>query len=824
LSNFVAFWAVFSTLKQYIYIHHEDSAAMKISTKMIISGGLLTVIPVLMSGIILANIAINKGQEALKEDAKQSLTAIRDITATEITHYLQTIEKQAASLSENLMVIEAMRNFSLHFTSYTNNHDDNTIAAQKNHLQQYYEEQFGTEFKAQNNQQTAPIEQLLNGLDKQSIALQHDFISNNSHPLGQKHRLEKPNNISSYAHSHEKYHAVFSQYIERFGFYDLFLVNHLTGDIVYSVFKELDYTTSLIDGPYANSGIGNAFALANNANDKQFVGLTDFAPYIPSYNAPASFIATPIYSGDVKLGVLILQMPIDNINAIMTHDGKWKDTGLGDTGESYLVGSDFTMRSNGRFIIEDKASYLTLMKDHNVSDDVIAIMNAKGTTIGLQPVKTEGTIAALEGKQGFGIFPDYRDVNVISAYKPLNINGLQWALMSEIEEKEAFAPVKYLTETITKTVLIISLFALAIGPLLGWLLASTVTKPIKELTHVIHSMADGEGDLTQRIHVNGNSELDELATWFNTFIAQLDETFSTLIKSAMRLVPMSADLAEGNNVVTGLTNEQNKQIKTVELLLESAQASTQRVNQATDDINNNSKKGVHIVQEGLSIFTKTHTQMHQLKDIISETSTSIDHLKDDNDKIVSVIGVINSIADQTNLLALNAAIEAARAGEAGRGFAVVADEVRALASRTSEATLEVSAMIDAIKEGTNAVVKTMERGKESTLECSAQVNEAKEMLSTIDTSIENISTAAKMIGSVVKEQGNNFDQVADNFKELDDKFNQSKDASAVTVQVGADMSTMSMKLHQMVDKFKLTDQDWSTARRDKIRIELDNIH
>lgn len=796
---------------------------MKINTKMVIGGGLLTVIPVLISGILLANIAIDKGREALQEDAKQSLIAIRDITAVEITNYMHTIEQQAASLSENLMVIEAMSNFSLNFNGHAQRRADEAIEQQKVHLRQYYDDQFGAEFRSLNNNQSAPIDQLINSLDRQSIALQYDFISNNTHPLGQKHLLDKPQGVSSYTNIHEKYHAVFRQYIERFGFYDLFLVDHNSGDIVYSVFKELDYTTSLIDGPYTNSGIGKAFAMANSATNKDFTGLTDFAPYVPSYNAPASFIATPIYSGDIKVGILILQMPIDKINSIMTHQGKWKETGLGDTGESYLVGSDFTMRSNGRPIIEDKEKYLTLMKDHNVSDEVIAIMDIKDTTIGLQPVKTEGTIAAFEGKEGFGIFSDYHGVNVISAYKPLNINGVQWAIMSEIQAEEAFLPVVQLTNSITKTVLIILLLALAIGPLLGWLLASTVTKPIKKLTDIIHSMAEGEGDLTQRIDVKGNSELDELANWFNVFVTHLDGTFSTLIKSAMRLVPMSSDLAEGNNIVTRLTNEQNEQIKNVESLLESAQESTLRVNQATEEINTNSQQGVNVVQKGLSIFTKTHAQMNDLKDIISETSVSIDHLKDDNDKIVSVISVINSIADQTNLLALNAAIEAARAGEAGRGFAVVADEVRALASRTSEATLEVSAMIDAIKEGTNAVVKTMDKGKESTLECSEQVSEAKEMLSSIDASIGNISMAANLINTAVKDQGMSFEQVSNNFKELDDKFNQSKEASTVTVQVGADMSTMSMKLHQMVDQFQLTDQNWSTSRRDKIRIELDNI-
>jgi methyl-accepting chemotaxis protein len=796
---------------------------MKIKTKMILAGGFLSVVPVVISGILLANIAIDKGRATIIEDAKHSLTSIRDITALEISHYIDTVEKQAVSLSENLMTVEAMTSFSLNFKGHSNRRDETDIKTQKQHLRQYYEKQFGNTFKSVNNNQTAPINNLISSLDKESIALQYDFISNNKNPLGSKQLLDKPENISSYSTSHEKYHAIFRRFIERFDYYDLFLVDHNTGDIVYSVFKELDYTTSLIDGPYASSGIGQAFAMANNATSSEFTGLTDFAPYLPSYNAPASFIATPIYFKNTKLGILILQMPISRINAIMTHEGKWKDTGLGDSGESYLVGGDLTMRSDGRFLLEDKESYLQSMQELGLNTASIATMNAKNTTIGLQPVETVGAKAALSGKKGFDIFPDYRNVSVLSAYKPLKIAGLNWAIMSEIGEEEALTPVEHLRDAINQTVIVIFLFALATGPFLGWLLASTVVNPIKKLTHTIHSMADGEGDLTQRIEIKGDTELDELGLWLNTFVSHLDETFSTLIKSAMRLVPMSDDLAEGNNLVTRITNEQNDQIKTVESRLELAKESTVKVNEATADIAHNSQSGVKVAHEGLAMFTKTHQQMMALEGIITETALSIDQLKDDNDKIVGVISVINSIADQTNLLALNAAIEAARAGEAGRGFAVVADEVRALASRTSEATLEVSAMIDTIKEGTQTVVVAMHKGKESTLECSNQVSEAKEILSSIDCAIENISSAATTISSAVKDQGDSFDQVSNDFQQLDEQFNKSKEASAVTVQVGADMSAMSGKLHEMVNHFQLTDQDWSTSRREKVRLELDGI-
>lgn len=790
---------------------------------MILGGGGFAVIPVLISGILLANIAIDKGKATIEEDVKQSLIAIRDITAAEITRYMHNIEQQAASLSENLMVIEAMTKFSLNFNSHSSYLADEDVDIQRAHIEEYYAQHFGEEFKALNNNQTAHIDVLINPLDKQSIALQYDFISNNPHPLGNKHLLDKTTQVSSYTSTHEKYHYVFRNYIERFGFYDLFLVDHNTGDIVYSVFKKLDYTTSLIDGPYANTGIGQAFAMANNADDKGFVGLTDFAPYLPSYNAPASFIATPIYYKETKVGILILQMPIDRINSIMTHNEKWKETGLGETGESYLVGNDYTMRSNDRLLIEDKAHYIELMQSLNLDANTLATTDVKETTIGLQTVETQGTKAALSGEQGFGIFPNHRNINVLSAYKPLDIKGVNWVIMSEIDETEAFTPVVALKSKITNTVIMIFLFMLATGPLLAWLLASTIVKPIKKLTETIHGMADGEGDLTQRIEVKGNSELDELAHWLNTFVDHLDETFSALIKSAMRLVPMSEDLADGNNVVTRIANEQNQQIKTVESHLEQAKESILRVNDATDKINENSQEGVKITHEGLAMFNKTHEQMYILKDIITETAHSIDRLKDDNDKIVGIISVINDIADQTNLLALNAAIEAARAGEAGRGFAVVADEVRALASRTSEATMEVSVMIDNIKEGTNTVVITMNKGKESTLQCSEQVTEAQEILSSIEVAIGNISSAATMITTAVHEQGDSFSQVSNDFNLLEKQFTQSKEAGKIAVQVGTDMSKMSMKLHEMVDQFILTDQDWNTSCRSKVRVESDNI-
>ena len=783
---------------------------------MIIFGGCLSVIPALIACFFLAQTATLTGKNALETNVEQSLIAIRDITAAKMTQYVYKIEKQAKNLSYNLTTVEAMKNFQQSFTTYPSEVKDSYT--DQNSLDHYYHQIFDKKYQLINNGTSANVPQLMSGLDQQSLALQYAYISNNPQPVGSKHLLNKAGE-TTYDQFHAKYHPTFKQFIESFGYYDLFLVDAVTGDIVYSVFKELDYTTSLIDGPYAQSGIGQAFMLANASADKHFTGLTDFSPYVPSYNAPASFIASPIFDGDQKVGILILQMPVDELNNIMTHDGKWKQSGLGDSGETYLVGQDFTMRSNGRFLIEDKPNYLALMQTIGVPEKTIASMDQKETSIGLQPVITEGTEKALQGESGFSIFPDYRGISVLSAYKPLNVGGLTWAIMSEIDEAEAFAPVQSLSQSIQKTTLYILSLALITGPLLGWLLAQTVVTPIKKLVDTIHNMADGEGDLTQRVENNGKTELDELAQWLNHFIEHLDSTFSQLIKSAVRLVPMSEELSEGNNAISDITEQQNEQIKTVEERLESARQSSLKVNEATDSICGYSQKGVSVVNQGLEIFNQTNQQMSDLETVITKTAESTDQLKEESNRIVSVIDVINAIADQTNLLALNAAIEAARAGDAGRGFAVVADEVRALALRTSEATLEVSSMVEAIQSGTDIVVDAMAKGSQSTRECNIQVDHAKQMLSNIDNAIGNISDSANTILSTFQEQNTHFSQVSDDFKLLDQQFDQSKQASLIAAQVGEDMSTMSMKLHKMVDHFKLSDNNWSTKRRDNVRLE-----
>nr|WP_238937632.1 cache domain-containing protein [Pseudoalteromonas sp. S16_S37] len=260
---------------------------------------------------------------------------------------------------------------------------------------------------------------------------------------------------SVYAAVHKQYHGSYKQLLEAFGYYDIFIVDAQSGNVVYSVFKEIDFATSLASGALRNSGLGEAYKAAM-ALPKAQTAFIDFAPYMPSYEAPAAFLATPIFENDNRIGVLIFQAPVDKINAIMNYDKLWQQRGLGQTGETYLVGEDKLMRSQSRLFVQNKEAFLALMRQQNVSDNVIAQIDAKNTTLGLAAINTEAVVRALQGDSGVIQAHNYFATPVISAYAPMDVFGLNWAIVSELSTAEGFSAKLKLLEAMTIAAVILS--------------------------------------------------------------------------------------------------------------------------------------------------------------------------------------------------------------------------------------------------------------------------------------------------------------------------------------------------------------------------------
>lgn len=248
--------------------------------------------------------------------------------------------------------------------------------------------------------------------------------------------------------------------------------------------------------------MARAFRAARDAPDKDFIKLVDFEPYDPSYHLPASFIASPIYDGTQKVGVLLFQMPIGKINEIMTFRKKWEEVGLGKSGESYLVGQDYKMRSNSRFL----------------ADELDERIRKMGTTILIKEIHTEGIEDALKGNSDTRIFPDYRGVSVLSAYSPLKIEDVHWVIVSEIDEAEAFG----LVNSLKNLMLVIAGIATIAVIVLSIRIARSITNPIAKLRDA--AVRVGKGDLDTQIEVTSSDEVGELATSFKKMTEDLRKT------------------------------------------------------------------------------------------------------------------------------------------------------------------------------------------------------------------------------------------------------------------------------------------------------------
>lgn len=772
---------------------------MNIKKKMITMALSLAIVPLVVAIFILEYAAVSTSSEALEAAAKNQLISIRDTKKTQIEDYFATIRSQVLTLSNSRMSITAMRELQ---RSYDFVDEDADIKAMRKEVAKYYKNEFGKEYSKLNNGKAVDTKSLLKQLDSQSIALQYHYIQKNPNPLGNKHKLVDAKDGSRYSRIHNQYHPAFTQFLEEFEYYDIFLVDAESGDIIYSVYKELDYTTSLIDGPYAKTGIGEAFRAANKLSANE-VALIDFSPYTPSYEGAASFIASPIYEGSEKLGVLIFQMPIGRINNIMTSAEKWKDVGLGDSGETYLIGPDFKARSISRFLVEDKKGFFDLMKQVGMESGTLETMRAKETNIGIQKIETQGVKAALSGKTGFEQFADYRNVDVLSAYTPLNIAGLSWVLMSEIDKAEAFRPVEKLTAAITKISIILLVVISSIGSGLGVFFAGGITRPIISLSKTIKSVEDNN-DLTLRSGVDSKDELGDMSRAFNGMLEKFEALIQRVSSSSTQLATASEEVSAVAQESAQNVEQQRVETELVATAINEMTATVHEVAHNAQSASGAAANADNDAQSGKGVVAQTSTAIEQLATEVENAATVIHSVEKDSENIGGVLDVIKNIAEQTNLLALNAAIEAARAGEQGRGFAVVADEVRTLASRTQESTAEIEAMIVKLQTGSAQAVEVMEMGRDKAHQGAEKAKSAAASLDEIVSSIGSINDMNTQIAAAAEEQSAVSEEINRNIVNISQLSEQTAGGAEQTTAASSELSRLASELQGLVELFKVS--------------------
>ncbi len=636
----------------------------------------------------------------------------------------------------------------------------------------------------------------------------------------------------------------YARYREIYGYYDLFLINP-DGYCFYTVIREPDYQTNLVNGKYADSNLGK---LTREVLATEKFGFADFEPYAPSNGEPAAFIAQPVIRNGGTEVVVALQIPLDAINGIMN-----QRAGLGDSGETYLVGPDSLMRSD---------AYLD-PKNFSVA---ASFADPEKNKVG-----TNASRKALAGNTDQERTVNYKNDPVLSSYSPINVWDAHWALIAEVGVGEAFAQLKNM-KTLVAALGAISFFFIIAVALLA---IRIIVKPIKQVVEQFKLLAMGEGDLTKRVDIAGVNcsqimncgkndcpsygkethcwyesgsysvnvqcakllsgayqsceecaevyrkvvydEITSLASYFNSFMNKLRDMVKTIVKGVGVMSASSADLsgiseqmaeraagmADKANNVAAAAEEMSANMNSVATASEEASTNVKMVATATEEMATTINEIAQHSEKARAITTEA---VHQGKSASDKVNT-LGHAASEISKVTEVI---TEISEQTNLLALNATIEAARAGEAGKGFAVVANEIKELARQTPEATQDIKNKIGDIQSSTTETVR--EIGQISDV-----INKVNEIVSVIATAVEeqsvttreiagnvaNASTGMEEVNHNVVQSSSVAEDIAGDISDLNaSAAEMSENISKVNVNA-EDLSRLAAQLKEMVDKFKI---------------------
>lgn len=477
---------------------------------------LLLVLVGLLSASVIGYISYKSAKIALTQTVYDQLTALRESKKRQTINYFNNQMATFDVFSNQQQVADSLRLFKRSFDQvYLKD------TSSQEGLYSFYMDDFLP--KLSKNISGEPLLDSFFPQNKTVLARQIQFISQNPAATGFKNELITPknigndsNDISLYGQTHTKYHPLFSRMLEKLQYYDIFLIEPENGQIVYSVFKETDYATSLETGPYRFSGLAKAYRAVRESPRRGTVILEDFSHYAPSYNKPAAFMATPVFDGKQFIGVIAAQINIASLNAFMTSEKLWEKEGLGKTGEVYLVGSDSKLRTTSRFLLEDKEQYLNALRNAAIPKKTIELIENTGIAILNHPIKTSAAAQALNGNIGTQIINDYRGVEVLSAFSPIEIAGKRWAILAQKDVSEALAPLYDLQKQI-----ILTLAGIAIVATIFSLWAAGIfSKPIQRLEEGVLRLSRGETDF--RLPETGNDEFTSLSKSFNKMIEQIN--------------------------------------------------------------------------------------------------------------------------------------------------------------------------------------------------------------------------------------------------------------------------------------------------------------
>ncbi len=566
----------------------------------------------------------------------------------------------------------------------------------------------------------------------------------------------------NYQDIHDRVGSFFEEYKTAYGFREVYIICREHGHVMYSVNQGPDLGSNLEIGPYKDSGLAFLWKQVSKSGEFEMV---DFSNYVP-IGGPAAFLGAPILGeeGDVK-AILAIMLDGSRLDRIVG-----SHAGMGESGESYLVGSDYLMRSNSRFnqqaLLRQQVDSVAVQKNLHDQVEVETIIN-------------------------------YRGVEVLSTHSYLGLHekfgfNFEWGIISEIGTAEAFAPMAVLVSNIQglgALLLVVALFSV-------YLAARSIVLPLKLLMDKVRLMADG--DLTVTVpYTDRHDEVGDLVNAFNRMSGMLHEQTSEVIKGAATVAATIVELSTTTSELAASSTQSSSSVTEIAATVEEIRQTSHLSHEKAEQVAGLAEEVMMRAESGRNETVKAVAGMDQIKEDVAVIAEGIIHLSEHNQNIGEIIETVNSFADQSNMLSVNASIEAAKAGEHGKGFAVVAQEVKALADQSKAATAQVRRLLGDIQRATSSVVMATERGGKAVDKGVDQSEKAGIEIDTMADMSREVADASAQIVASSQQQFVGMDQVAQAMESIKSASQQNVEGARQLESAIVDLDKLGAKLQQL---------------------------
>jgi methyl-accepting chemotaxis protein len=831
---------------------------MNIRQKLLLGAGALTLLPVAITAYFLWQNANSVTKNTISELSQAQLTSLRDAKRTQVQDEINNRVRDVQSLAAQRSTVEAMRGFKVAYSVAAKESPKFDVSASRERLFEFVKTQFAPEFAKRNSAALADPTSLAALADPNALSLQNDFILNNPNPLGQKEKLVTPANDTTYGRVHAQYHPSLERVQKLAEFYDIFLIDTENDNIVYTVFKELDFGSSLATGIASKSKLREAYEKVKASKNRDSVFLSDFATYTPSYDDQAAFIAAPIYDQDKQIGVIAVQYPIDKITEVMSSNKEWKKIGLGDSGDVFIVGPDKKMRTNARYMTSNKEGFLQSIATAVTPQEKAQLLK-KDTTIGLVKVDTDEVREALQGKEGFFTYTDYRGVPSYAAAAPIRVQGLNWSIVAKIDQEESDGPINDLSRSFLTRALAIALGVIALAGLIMSGVIQKFLEPIQKLSQTVQSVASGDSKARSQL-----TSTDEIGSLGRSFDALLDDRLSqyekaqaeneTLNNSVISLLqtvfqlsnrdltvraPVTEDVVGTvSSSINQFADETGRTLQEVKTIADRVQMLSASVSSQAALVNTSAKtdqQSLKSMSENLGSVTNQMTQvarlseqtnqaavratgatnaalsavdgtvkgMDRLRETMSEMEKRFKRLGERSQEISSAIALINTISERTHVLAVNASMQAATAGEAGRGFAVVASEVQRLSDNSRQATATIAQLVTNIQADTNETLVTVNRLIAEVVQQTQMARQAGTQMAETQTTTQQLVGLVREIAGFSQTQAKLAVSLQQSVTSLNEGASRTSEAISNQTTTTETLASIATRLAESVGQFKL---------------------